>query len=397
MQDSTILVINCGSSSVKFSLINPNTRALTLSGIAENLMHDNAIITIKYQHQRYTEKLTAPYDHQVALDTLGEFLTKHQLTETVQAIGHRVVHGGEYYADPVIIDDKVKQVIKQLAKIAPLHNPANLIGIEATEKRFPKLKQVAVFDTAFHQTMPKSHYLYPIPYALYEQHAIRKYGFHGTSHYYVAQQAALFLQKPSSQCHLITAHLGNGCSVTAIKHGQSVDSSMGFTPLEGVMMGTRSGSIDPGIIMHLQQQLGYSCEQVDKLLNKQSGLLGISQLTNDCRELEQAMNNGNEQAALALTMFCHRVAKSIAALSVNLPQLDALVFTGGIGENSSFVREKICEQLALLNIKLDPVTNQHAKTANVRNVAPQQQIPILVIATDEEGVIAQQTAQLLGV
>jgi len=402
---SAILVINCGSSSVKFSLIDPKSGINLLSGLAECLTTPQASIKIKHNindnknAQNETSPLSAPFDHQQALNTLVNRLKALNLVENISAVGHRVVHGGEHYSKPTLINEEVKNTIEELAKLAPLHNPANLIGINVCQKAFPKLPQLAVFDTAFHQSMPEKAYLYGIPFDLYSKHAIRRYGFHGTSHYFVANQVAHLMDKPLEQCNLISAHLGNGCSVTVIKNGKSVDTSLGMTPLEGVMMGTRSGDIDAGIIFHLVEQLGFSIEQVDTLLNKQSGLLGVSQLSNDCRTLEAAMLNESHaqsaQAKLALTVFCYRIAKSIASFSASLTKLDGLIFTGGIGENSSWVRQQILNQLSLLNFHVCEETNQATRFGASGNIANKSSRPCWVIATNEELVIAQQSAQLL--
>ena len=401
LSEHAILVINCGSSSVKFSLIRPHTGQSILTGLAECLLTSQASIKINYidKDEKHITALNAPYDHQTALTLLVETLIAHKLVSEIIAVGHRVVHGGEQHAKPVIIDEKVKKTIKQLAQLAPLHNPANLIGINACQHAFANLPQIAVFDTAFHQSMPKKAYLYGIPYSLYQEHAIRRYGFHGTSHYFVAKQAANLLKKPLNQCDLISAHLGNGCSVTVIKNGESVDTSLGMTPLEGVMMGTRSGDIDAGIVIHLVEQLGYTIEQVDTLLNKQSGLLGLSELSNDCRTLETAMfdenNPDSAQATLALSVFCYRIAKSIASFSASLTSLDALIFTGGIGENSAWVRKEITKHLGLLNINISEEKNNEMCFGTSGNIAADNARACYVIATNEEWVIAEQSAKLL--
>lgn len=402
---SAILVINCGSSSVKFSLIEPNSGINLISGLAECLTTPQASIKIKHNindnknAQNETSSLPAPFDHQQALNALVNKLKTLNLVKNISAVGHRVVHGGEHYSQPTLIDEDVKSTIENLAKLAPLHNPANLIGINACQKAFPKLPQIAVFDTAFHQSMPEKAYLYGIPFDLYSKHAIRRYGFHGTSHYFVANQVAQLINKSLEQCNLISAHLGNGCSVTVIKNGKSVDTSLGMTPLEGVMMGTRSGDIDAGIIFHLVEQLGFTIEEVDTLLNKKSGLLGVSQLSNDCRTLETAMLDKSHpqsaQAKLALTVFCYRIAKSIASFSASLTELDGLIFTGGIGENSSWVRQQILKQLSLLNFHVCEETNQTTRFGASGNIAIKSSRPCWVIATNEELVIAQQSAQLL--
>jgi len=402
---SDILVINCGSSSVKFSLIEPSSGKSKLSGIAECLQTPQARIKInnplakEAAQQKQVIALSEPFNHQSALSVLVNILQQLNLVTNIMAIGHRVVHGGEQYAAPTLINEQVKNTIENLAKLAPLHNPANLIGIKAGQQAFPDLPQIAIFDTAFHQSMPAKAYLYGLPYSFYQDYGIRRYGFHGISHYFVTKQAAQYLNKPLSQCNLISAHLGNGCSVTVIKDGKSVDTSLGMTPLEGVMMGTRSGDIDAGIIIHLVDQLGYSIEQVDTLLNKKSGLLGLSTLSNDCRTLETAMLDKDHpqsaQAKIALTVFCYRIAKSIASFSASLTSLDGIIFTGGIGENSSWVREEITQQLNLLNIQISKEKNETMRFGTSGNIAINTSRPCFVIATNEEWVIAEQSAQLL--
>ena len=393
---NAILVINCGSSSVKFSLIKPLSGETLLSGLAECLHTSDAKIIVKVNGEKQTYKLPDPFNHQTALAVLVEQLQQLGLVKDITAIGHRVVHGGEQYSKPTLITQDVEQAISQLAKLAPLHNPANLIGIKACQQAFEELPQVAVFDTAFHQSMPEKAYVYGLPYSLYKEHGIRRYGFHGTSHYFVAKQAAEQLNKPLKQCNLISAHLGNGCSVTVIKDGESVDTSMGMTPGEGVIMGTRCGDLDTGIIFHLVENLGYSISDVDKLVNKESGLLGISGLSNDGRTLEDAMLNDNHaQATLALTVFCYRIAKTIASYSASLTKLDGLIFTGGIGENSSWVRTEIVKQLALLNFSIDEEKNEATRFGASGNIATENSRACWVIATNEEWVIAEQSAQLL--
>lgn len=393
---NAILVINCGSSSVKFSLIKSLSGETLLSGLAECLQTSDAKIIIKVNGEKQTYKLPAPFNHQTALSVLVEQLQQLDLVKDITAIGHRVVHGGEQYSQPTLITQEVEQAISQLAKLAPLHNPANLTGIKACQQAFEDLPQVAVFDTAFHQSMPEKAYVYGLPYSLYKEHGIRRYGFHGTSHYFVAKQAAEQLNKPLEQCNLISAHLGNGCSVTVIKNGESVDTSMGMTPGEGVIMGTRCGDLDTGIIFHLVENLGYSIAEVDKLVNKESGLLGISGLSNDGRTLEDAMLKDNHpQATLALTVFCYRIAKTIASYSASLTQLDGLIFTGGIGENSSWVRTEIVKQLTLLNFSIDEDKNEATRFGASGNIATADSRACWVIATNEEWVIAEQSAQLL--
>jgi len=400
-----ILVINCGSSSVKFSLIRAITGETLLSGLAECLLSSDAKITIKQTREdevqeKVTFKLSEPFGHQSALNVLVNKLNEDNHVAKIKAVGHRVVHGGESYSQPTLINPDVELNIAKLAKLAPLHNPANLIGIQACQQAFANLPQVAVFDTAFHQTMPEKAFIYGLPYALYQEHGIRRYGFHGTSHYFVANQAAKMMAKPLSQCNLISAHLGNGCSVSAIRDGKSVDTSMGMTPLEGVMMGTRSGDVDAGIVFHLVDHLGYSVKEVDNLLNKQSGLHGVSGVSNDCRTLENAMFNAEDaeirkQATLALTVFCYRIAKSIASFSASLSTLDGLIFTGGIGENSTWVRAEIIKQLSLLNFSLSHAKNDNTRFGESGNIAAEGARSCWVIASNEEWVIAEQANQLL--
>ena len=395
MPQHSVLVINCGSSSVKFSIVDVFSGQSILTGIADRLQSAQASFKLFYQQQTHKLTLNFPYDHQTAIAQLVTQLTQLNLVDTITAVGHRVVHGGETFSQPTRLTPKVKETIKALAQLAPLHNPANLLGIEAAEQAFSKLPQVAVFDTAFHQTMPAKAYRYGLPYSLYEQQGIRRYGFHGTSHFFVAGQAAQLIGKPLEECQFISAHLGNGCSITAIKNGESVDTSMGFTPLEGVIMGSRSGDVDPGIILHLLNNENYSPEQVNQLLNKKSGLLGLSGISNDCRELEQAAVDNNSRAALALDIFCYRIAKSIASFCVSLTALDGLIFTGGIGENSMYVREQILSQLSLINFQVDAQKNQDIRFGKSGNIATATSRACLVIPTNEEWVIANQTYQLL--
>ncbi|GAA5140365.1 acetate/propionate family kinase [Thalassotalea piscium] len=395
MKKSLVLVINCGSSSLKFSLMEPNSGEEVFNGIAQCLLLNNASISFKMNGEKQELSLKAPFDHDVAISALVAFINNNHLFHQITAIGHRVVHGGEKYCHPTLITPKVKQQVHKLAKLAPLHNPANLVGIEAAEKVFGHLAQVAIFDTAFHQTMPEKAYIYGLPYSLYKEHGIRRYGFHGTSHYFVAKQASIHLNKPLEQCNLISAHLGNGCSISVIADGKSVDTSLGFTPLEGVVMGTRSGDVDPGIIFYLVNQLGYSLDQVDNLLNKESGLLGISGLSNDCRTIEAELLSGNVRAKLAIDVFCYRIAKKIASFSASLQTLDGLIFTGGIGENSSTIRGLILNQLSLLGFTVDEQLNLEKRFGQQGNINSTNSRACWVIPTNEEWVIAEQTQRLL--
>ena len=395
MSQQHVLVLNCGSSSLKFAILNPHTATVVLSGLAECLGSDTARLSYRFNNVKTAINLAPKASHQQAIATLVDIIKENDLAQHLVAVGHRVVHGGEHFTRSVIIDAAIKKVITQTANLAPLHNPANLIGIEAAELAFANLPQIAVFDTAFHQTMPAEAYLYALPYSLYEKEGVRRYGFHGTSHFYVAQQAATMLKKSITDSYLISAHLGNGCSVCAIKQGQSVDTSMGLTPLEGVVMGTRSGDIDPGLFSFLTQQLGYSAVTIDTLLNKESGLLGLSQLSNDCRTLEEAHYAGNLQATLALDVFCYRLAKQIAAYVVPLGELDAIIFTGGIGENSSLIREKVLTLLRFFGFTLDNDANLAARFGQSGVITANEGPCALVIPTNEELVIAQDAAQLI--
>lgn len=394
MSSSHVLVLNCGSSSLKFAIIDINSGAEALSGLAERLAEQAPLIKYKYNGAKHNIDLSSGDAHQVAIEKLVELVKQLKLDTHLIAVGHRVVHGGEHFTKSVLINDNVIDAIKQTSALAPLHNPANLLGIEAAKKAFSHLPQVAVFDTAFHQTMDKQAFLYAIPHALYTEHGVRRYGFHGTSHYYVSTQAHKLLALPENNSRIISAHLGNGCSVTAIKNGHSVDTSMGLTPLEGLVMGTRSGDVDPGLFSFLVNQLNYSSQNVDELLNKQSGLLGISELSNDCRTIEEAADEGHVQATLALDIFCYRLAKQIAAFIVPLGGLDALIFTGGIGENSDVIRAKVVSMLEFMNLSIDKDKNLAARFGNQGIITSQNTPCAIVIPTNEEWVIASDAATI---
>jgi acetate kinase len=388
--DQYVLVLNCGSSSIKFAIIEAKTGMAPLHGLAENLGTPSSRLSFSYQESKHVPELPADANHQQALALIADTLKQFEhLSQQIVAVGHRVVHGGETFTHSTLIDDQVKQAIKQTSQMAPLHNPANLAGINSAQTTFPHLPHVAVFDTAFFQTMPKHAYLYALPYKLYQEHNIRRYGFHGSSHYFVAHEAANALKKEFSDCNLITAHLGNGCSIAAIRQGKAIDTSLGFTPLEGLVMGTRCGDIDPSLPTYMVEQLGYSVAQVSELLNKESGLLGISKLSNDCRTLEQQASQGNQQAKLALDMFIYRLVKYIGAYLAIVGPLDALVFTGGIGENSTYIRENTINQLAHLGLKLDADKNLQMRFGQSGLISHAQSKPIFAIATNEEWVIAK--------
>jgi acetate kinase len=393
--DQHVLVLNCGSSSIKFAIIKVQTGTAPLHGLAENIGTASCRLSFSYQNKQYNSELPTHADHQQALAVIASSLKQFKhLSQQIMAVGHRVVHGGETFTHSTLIDDLVKQAIEKTSLLAPLHNPANLAGINSAQTMFPHLPHVAVFDTAFFQTMPKHAYLYALPYELYQQHNIRRYGFHGSSHYFVAHQAANALKKELSECNLITAHLGNGCSIAAIKQGKAIDTSLGFTPLEGLVMGTRCGDIDPSLPTYLIQQLGYSVAKVEQLLNKESGLLGVSNLSNDCRTLEQQAKDGNPQAQLALDMFIYRLVKYIGAYLAIVGPLDALVFTGGIGENSAYIRENTISQLAHLGLELDTDKNLLMRFGKSGLISRNHSKLIFAIATNEEWVIAKDTIKL---
>ncbi len=389
MQD--VIVLNCGSSSIKFAVMNVETGQASLTGVAENLGNADARVKFKASGQSSSLSLPENANHQQALSSIQTIIGEHDANPV--AVGHRVVHGGETFTQSALIDESVKEAIKSTFHMAPLHNPPALEGIESAQKAFPDLPHVAVFDTAFFQTIPKHAYLYALPKKLYEEHGIRRYGFHGSSHYFVSREAARMLNKPIEQTNLICAHLGNGCSVAAIKNGQGVDVSMGFTPLEGLVMGTRCGDLDPSLHSVIADTLNYTPKQVDALLNRESGLLGLSGMSNDCRTLEEAAEAGNEDAQMALKVFCYRLAKYIGSYMVVTGPLDAIVFTGGIGENSAFIRESVLSMLEHLGFGVDTDKNLAARFGQAGNISSGK-TPVLVVPTNEEWVIAQDAVRI---
>lgn len=390
---SSVLVINCGSSSIKYALVSNNSNE-RIQGLAENLGTPQARIkgvTVGNQPVLIDIPLA---DHAKALETVLARLSDLPSHIKPQAIGHRVVHGGEKFTKAERLSPEIIQAIKDTSALAPLHNPANLIGIEATLKLFPNLPQVAVFDTAFHQTMPPEAYRYALPQALYHEHGVRRYGFHGTSHAYVSERASTLAGTPN-QGGWISAHLGNGCSTCAIWNGKSQDTSMGLTPLEGVVMGTRSGDIDPGLHRFLADNLGWSLLEIDQVLNRESGLLGLSGLSNDMRTLVDAADAGDVNAQLAIDVFCYRLAKSIAAMSCALQKLNGIIFTGGIGENAAVIRQKTLAALPHFGFQLDTHKNQYMVRGAEGRIDHESTPQIWVIPTDEEGRIAAETCQVL--
>jgi acetate kinase len=392
---SLVLVFNCGSSSIKFALLEPTSGESVFKGLVQKIGLPDADIQWQFDGKKQTQNL-GNTNYTAALQVIVDKIrATDDLFTRIFAVGHRVVHGGEEFKDAANIDNEVLAAIKKCIELAPLHNPANIQGIEAAQKALPGLPQVAVFDTAFHQTMPKEAYIYPIPYELYTEHKIRRYGFHGTSHKYVSQEAARLLKKDIQECYFVTAHLGNGCSAAAIAKGESVDTTMGMTPLEGLVMGTRSGDIDPTIIEYLVNNLGYSLKDAMATLNKKSGMLGISQESSDMRTIEDKVMANDKQATLAFDIFCYRLAKYIAAYAVTLGKLDALIFTGGIGENSPMVRAKTLGMLKMLGFVLDEKSNlANGKQSNHLISAESSKHLALVIPTNEELMIARETAAL---
>ena len=402
----SVLVLNCGSSSLKFALIDPVSRLTQLSGLAERLFEPEASLSVRVPEASLSVRMPeaslpektvtnlGAQGHGAALQAVLAALEARGLF-AVSSVGHRVVHGGERFKRSVRITPEVLEGIEACVPLAPLHNPANLLGIRGAMASFPNLEHVAVFDTAFHQTMPERAFRYAVPNDLYRQHGVRRYGFHGTSHAFVTAQAAKILGVPLERSAFISAHLGNGCSLAAVLNGRSVDCSMGLTPLEGLVMGTRSGDVDPGLHGFLSTQLGWSLEKITAVLNRESGLLGLSGLSNDCRELEAAAQNGHEGALLALEVFCYRLAKGIAAMSVALGKLDALIFTGGIGENSVFVRAKTLELLAVLGLHLDAPRNALAVAGKSGKISEDGRTVALVVPTNEELMIALETQEVL--
>jgi len=389
-----ILVLNCGSSSAKFAVFDTAKELELISGIAQRLGQPQASLDWKYQGSKQSKPIPGA-THHPALHAVVELLGSVDLLSGLRGIGHRVVHGGPKFSASVAVSPEVEAMIDECIFLSPLHNPPNLTGIRVARDFFPKLPQVAVFDTAFHQTMPPKAYTYAVPFEWLEKHRVRRYGFHGTSHRYVSHAAIRQLQLPASDSAVVTAHLGNGCSCAAVRNGKCVDTTMGLTPLEGVVMGTRSGSIDPAIVGYVSKATGQSADQVIDILNKKSGLLGMSGLSNDMRTIQEAAAGGNARAQLAFDVFGYVLAKTLASLVVSLGRLDALVFTGGIGENSAPVRARVIEQLGFLGLTIDPAANAtHGKKQGGR-ITNETKPQAVVVPTNEELMIAQDTAEIV--
>jgi acetate kinase len=399
-----ILVINAGSSSVKFTIFGPDGKTVQAAGIVERIGIDGTRLKYRSRKGRNLDQLVPVANADQAVGTILAALTHkaHGVIGSIQeivAVGHRVVHGGESLTQPTVIDDRVKSVISEYCRLAPLHNPPNLAGIEAGERHIPDAVQVAVFDTAFHATIPPHAFLYGLPRRFYTQDRIRRYGFHGISHQYVSEEAARFLHLPVEGLRMVTCHLGNGCSMTAVKGGRSIDTSMGFTPLEGLVMGTRCGDIDPAAVLHLMEHHHLGPAAMNDLLNKQSGLLALAGIgSNDLRDVISAADGGNPEAAVALDIFCYRIRKYIGAFAAAMGGLEVLVFTAGIGENSPEVRRRVCAGMEAADgfgIVLDPQKNALASNQARAVQAETSRVKILVVPTNEELEIARETLRIL--
>jgi acetate kinase len=393
-----ILVINAGSSSLKYQLISMTNEIVLAKGVCDRIGIEGSVIKHKTHDGKSIEKAIVLKTHEDAIEELITVLTDSnygviQSLDEISAVGHRVVHGGEKFFKSVIIDDEVMKTIEECVELAPLHNPPNITGIRAC-MHFMKVPQIAVFDTAFHQTMPKKAFIYALPYEYYKKYKLRKYGFHGTSHKYVAERTAVLLGKPYDQLKIVTCHLGNGSSICAVDCGKTIDTSMGFTPLDGLAMGTRSGTIDPAVVTFLMNKENLTTEQMDAIMNKKSGVYGISGVSSDFRDLDEAVKEGNERAELALQVFTYQVKKYIGSYACAMGGLDAVVFTAGIGENNPDIRKRVCTGLEFLGIEIDEALN--AKKGQEIDISkPHARVRTLVIPTNEELAIAKETKKLV--
>ncbi|OXM85988.1 acetate/propionate family kinase [Paenibacillus rigui] len=395
-----ILVINAGSSSLKFQLYEMENESVLAKGKVERIGMDSAILSYEPTGKNEIRQVEEILEHTTAIRKVLDWLVHKEegvlgSIKEIQAVGHRVVHGGESFSSSVVVDEDVKQEIKRLFDLAPLHNPAHLLGIHAVEANMPDVPQVVVFDTAFHQTMPSQSYLYPVPMVLYKKHKVRRYGFHGTSHAYVSDRAAKLMQRPLDELKLVTCHIGNGASCTAVLNGKSYDTSMGMTPLEGLMMGTRSGDIDPAIVPYTMGKEELTIGEVNSMLNKHSGLMAISGISSDMREIVQAMGTGDRSATLAFEMYEYRLRKYIGAYAAAMNGIDAIVFTAGVGENSADLRAAVCRKLTFLGLELDEEANERRSGEERRISTDSSKVQVWVIPTNEELVIARDTHQLI--
>lgn len=392
---STIIAINAGSSSLKFQLLQMPGETIITKGVVERIGLETPFITVEVQGEKKTE-YSSLQNHEEAVKALLDSLTKYNVitdVNDIEGVGHRVVHGGETFSDSVLITDQVLSELENVSELAPLHNPANIVGIKAFRDILPDVPSVAVFDTAFHQSIPKEKYLYGVPYEYYEKYGVRKYGFHGTSHKYVSQRMTELMGRPENDLKIISCHIGNGASITAVDHGASVDTSMGFTPLAGVMMGTRSGNIDPALIPYLMEKTGQTAAEVIDTLNKKSGLLGVSGTSSDFRDVVQQAEEGNERAQTALDIYLTRMHKYIGTYAASMNGVDAVIFTAGVGENSALVREKVMEGLEFMGIQMDKEKNGQA-SGEAFIQAEDSRVAVAVVPTDEEVMIAWDTVRL---
>ncbi len=395
-----ILVLNCGSSSVKYKLIalSGNEQNILAEGGVEKIGLPDSFLKFKYNGEKVTIQTSMP-NHNVAIRIILDNLTSEKYGciknfNEIEAVGHRLVHGGEKFNASVLITDEVIANVKECYDLAPLHNPVNIAGVDAISEILPNVPQVGVFDTAFHQTMPAYAYMYGLPYEMYEKYAVRRYGFHGTSHRYVSRRACEFLGLEYEKQRMITCHIGNGGSITAIKDGKSVDTSMGMTPVEGLIMGTRCGDVDPGALLYIQEKEHLDHEGMQALINKKSGMAGLSGVSSDMRDIEKAVEEGNERAILALKMYEYRIIKYIGAYTAALGGVDVIVFTGGVGENQASTREHICKQLAFLGIEFDDEKNK-TRGEEIEISTPNSKVRVVVIPTDEEYMIARDTEAIV--
>lgn len=395
-----ILVLNCGSSSIKYALYNMDDNSVMTSGGAERVGLDGAFVKVKLANGEKKQIMHDIPEHTEGVKFIFSLLTDPEIgviksLDEIDAVGHRMVHGGEKFAESVLITPEVIEAFKACSDLAPLHNPANLKGVDAVSELMPGLPQVGVFDTAFHQTMPARAYLYAVPYELYEKYGVRRYGFHGTSHRYVSARALEFLGKPVEGSKVITAHIGNGGSLAAVVDGKCIDTTMGLTPLEGVMMGTRSGDIDAGAVSFIQKKLNLDADGISDLLNKKSGISGLSGLSSDMRDIENAANAGNERAIVAQDSYFYRVKKYIGAYAAAMEGVDVIVFTAGVGENQTKMREEVCKGLEFMGVKVDVAKNAtiHGEEAIIST--PDSKVTVVVIPTDEELMIASDTMALV--
>ncbi|MDE5660318.1 MAG: acetate kinase [Muribaculaceae bacterium] len=394
-----ILVLNCGSSSVKYKLIDTATEEVMAEGGVEKIGLSDGFLKFKFHGAKEVKELGL-VDHNGAVSAVLSILTDPKFgcigsLKQIDAVGHRLVHGGTKFSGSVLITDEVKEMVRECYPLAPLHNPANMTGVEAIDNLMPGVPQVGVFDTAFHQTMPPKAYMYALPYKYYEEDGLRRYGFHGTSHRYVSQRVCEILGVDPAKQRIITCHIGNGGSITAVAGGKSIDTSMGLTPTEGLMMGTRCGDVDPGALTYLMERHGLSDADIQRIINKESGVAAISGLSNDMREIEAAVIAGHERATLALDMYEHRIIKYVGAYAAEMGGVDIIVFTGGVGENQTGVRENVCEPLKFMGVELDKALNATVRGTETVISTPASKVKVVVVPTDEELTIARDTREIV--